>query len=191
MLEAFRIGRKEEGASDLVWALCRGGIDREYKLKEGKVGGGWFLPVGLGLVVVDQITKFLVEGRMREGLEFSILPGLFSLTRVHNTGVAFGMAQGNNLLTGLLAFGILIFAGWIAREWDWQKRWVQVVAGLVAGGAVGNLIDRMRVGYVIDFLDFHYGRWSWPAFNVADAAISVGVGMLVLSWLAGQSPESK
>jgi signal peptidase II len=49
----------------------------------------------------------------------------------------------------------------------------------------------MRVGYVIDFLDFHYGRWSWPAFNVADAAISIGVGMLVLSWLSGQSPESK
>jgi len=191
MLEALRIGRTKERAPYLVWALCRGGVDREYKLKEGKVGGGWFLPVGLGLVVADQITKFLVEGKMREGLEVSILPGLFSLTRVHNTGVAFGMAQGNNLLTGLLALGILIFAGWMAREWDWKKRWVQVVAGLVAGGAVGNLIDRIRVGYVIDFLDFHYGRWSWPAFNVADAAISVGVGILVLSWLVGQSPESK
>ena len=174
-----------------MWALCRCGVDRESKLKEGKVGGGLFLPVGLGLVVVDQITKFLVEGKMREGLEVPILPGLFSLTRVHNTGVAFGMAQGNNLLTGLLALGILIFAGWMAREWDWRKRWVQVVAGLVAGGAVGNLIDRMRVGYVIDFLDFHYGHWSWPAFNVADAAISIGVGMLVLSWFSGQSPESK
>ncbi len=174
-----------------MWALCRGGIDRESKLKEGKVGGGWFLPILLVLVVVDQITKFLVEGRMREGLEVPILSGLFSLTRVHNTGVAFGMAQGNNLLTGLLALGILIFAGWMAREWDWRKRWVQVVAGFVAGGAVGNLIDRMRVGYVIDFLDFHYGRWSWPAFNVADAAISIGVGVLVLSWVVGQSPESK
>jgi len=174
-----------------VWALCRGGVGRESKLSEGKVGGGWFLPVGLGLVVVDQITKFLVEGKMREGLEVPILSGLFSLTRVHNTGVAFGMAQGNNLLTGLLALGILIFAGWMAREWDWRKCWVQVVAGLVAGGAVGNLIDRIRVGYVIDFLDFHYGRWSWPAFNVADAAISIGVGVLVLSWVVGQSPESK
>ena len=174
-----------------MWALCRCGFDRECKLSEGKVGGGWFLPVGVGLVAVDQITKFLVEGKMREGLEVPILSGLFSLTRVHNTGVAFGMAQGNNLLTGLLALGILIFAGWMAREWDWKKRWVQVVAGLVAGGAVGNLIDRIRVGYVIDFLDFHYGRWSWPAFNVADAAISIGVGMLVLSWVVGQSPESK
>ena len=174
-----------------MWALCRGCFVGEFELKEGELGGGWFLPVVLVLVAVDQMTKFLVEGRMREGLEVPILPGLFSLTRVHNTGVAFGMAQGNNLLTGLLALVILIFAGWMAREWDWRKRWVQVVAGLVAGGAVGNLIDRMRVGYVIDFLDFHYGRWSWPAFNVADAAISIGVGILVLSWLSGQSPESK
>jgi signal peptidase II len=191
MLEALRIGRAKERASDLVWTLCRSGVGRESKLSEGKVGGGWFLPIVLVLVAVDQITKFLVEGKMREGLEVPILSGLFSLTRVHNTGVAFGMAQGNNLLTGLLALGILIFAGWMAREWDWRKRWVQVVAGLVAGGAVGNLIDRMRVGYVIDFLDFHYGRWSWPAFNVADAAISIGVGVLVLSWVVGQSPESK
>ena len=160
-------------------------------MRDGKWGGGWFFPVAGGLVGFDQVTKLWVEGTMRLGLEIPVSPGLFSLTRVHNTGVAFGMAQGNNLLTGLLALGILIFAGWMAREWDWWKRWVQVVAGFVAGGAVGNLIDRMRVGYVIDFLDFHYGRWSWPAFNVADAAISVGVGMLVLSWLVGQSPESK
>ena len=172
-------------------ALCRGGVGREPKLKDGRLGGGLFLPVGVGLVAADQVTKFLVEAKMRVGLENPILPGIFSLTRVHNTGVAFGMAQGNNLLTGLLAVGILIFAGWTAREWDWRKRWVQVVAGLVAGGAVGNLIDRIRMGYVIDFLDFHYGRLSWPAFNVADAAISVGVGWLVLSWLTGHSPESK
>jgi len=150
-----------------------------------------FLPVLLVLVALDQISKFLVEGRMRLGLEVPIVPGLFSLTRVHNTGVAFGMAQGNNLLTGLLAVGILIFAGWMAWTWDWRQRWAQGVAGLVAGGAVGNLIDRVRVGHVIDFLDFHYGHWSWPAFNVADAAISVGVGWLVLSWLVSQTPEPK
>ena len=102
-------------------ALCRGGVGREPKLKDGRLGGGLFLPVGVGLVAADQVTKFLVEAKMRVGLENPILPGIFSLTRVHNTGVAFGMAQGNNLLTGLLAVGILIFAGWTAREWDWRK----------------------------------------------------------------------
>jgi signal peptidase II len=61
---------------------------------------------------------------------------------------------------------------------------------MVAGGAIGNLIDRVRLGYVLDFVDFHYGRWSWPAFNIADSAISVGVTLLVLLWLAGRSPEA-
>jgi signal peptidase II len=105
--------------------------------------------------------------------------------------VAFGFGQGNNLVTGLLAVGILLLAAWVVRGWDWQKRWIQWVTGLVAGGAVGNLVDRVRLGYVLDFLDFHYGGWSWPAFNVADAAISVGVGLVVWSWLMGNTPEKR
>jgi len=153
-------------------------------------GRGGFLAVWVGIVVADQISKVWIEHSFLPGCGMQILPGFFSLTRVHNTGVAFGMAQGNNLLTGVLALGILILSVWVVRGWDWEKRWVQVVAGLIAGGAVGNLIDRMRLGYVLDFLDFHYGRWSWPAFNIADSAISVGVALLVISWLAGRSPEA-
>ena len=94
---------------------------------------------------------------MKLGLEMPVLPGLFSLTRVHNTGVAFGVGQGNNTVTGLVACGVLVLAAWIAQSWDWQKRWIQGVAGLIAGGAIGNLIDRARLGYVLDFLDFHTG----------------------------------
>ena len=141
-------------------------------------------------MVVDQVSKVWIERSLLPGCGMQILPGFFSLTRVHNTGVAFGMAQGNNLLTGVLALGILILSVWVVRGWDWEKRWVQVVAGMVAGGAIGNLIDRVRLGYVLDFVDFHYGRWSWPAFNIADSAISVGVTLLVLLWLAGRSPEA-
>lgn len=140
--------------------------------------------------MVDQVSKVWIERSLLPGCGMQILPGFFSLTRVHNTGVAFGMAQGNNLLTGVLALGILILSVWVVRGWDWEKRWVQVVAGMVAGGAIGNLIDRVRLGYVLDFVDFHYGRWSWPAFNIADSAISVGVALLVISWLAGRSPEA-
>lgn len=168
--------------------LCHGGFCRENKLS--RPGHGWFLPVGMGVLVADQISKVWIERLLLPGCGIQVLPGLFSLTRVHNTGVAFGMAQGNNLLTGILALGILGLSAWVAKSWDWKKEWVQVVAALVAGGAVGNLMDRMRLGYVLDFLDFHYAGWSWPAFNVADSAISVGVTLLVLSWLAGRSPEA-
>lgn len=154
-----------------------------------RVGGGWFVPIGLGVLVGDQIFKVWIEHWLPVGMSRVIWPGIFSLTRVHNTGVAFGLAQGNNLATGALASLILILSIWVVRGWDWQRRWVQVLAGMIAGGAVGNLVDRIRLGYVLDFLDFHYAGWSWPAFNLADASISVGVGWLLVSWLAGKSPE--
>ena len=160
-------------------------------MSSGRYGGGWFWPVALVILISDQALKLWAEHTLKLGAGISILPGFFSLTRVHNTGVAFGMAQGNNLLTGFLAGAILVWAAWLARGWDWNRRFVQGVAAMVAGGAVGNLIDRARLGYVLDFFDFHYRGWSWPAFNLADACISVGVGLLVLSWLAGKSPEKK
>lgn len=147
--------------------------------------------MGLGVLVADQLSKLWIERALPPGSGQVVIPGLFSLTRVHNTGVAFGMAQGNNLWTGILALLILGLAGWVALGWDWSRRWVQVLAGMVTGGAVGNLIDRVRLGYVLDFLDWHYAGWSWPAFNVADAAISVGVACLVLSWMTGRSPEKR
>lgn len=152
-------------------------------------GGGWFWPVALVILVCDQGSKLWAEQVLKLGAGIVVVPGFFSLTRVHNTGVAFGLAQGNNLLTGLLAAGILVWAAWMARSWDWNRRFVQGVTAMVAAGAVGNLIDRVRLGYVLDFFDFHFQGWSWPAFNIADACISVGVGLLVLSWLAGKSPE--
>ncbi|NBR45886.1 MAG: signal peptidase II [Verrucomicrobia bacterium] len=79
----------------------------------------------------------------------------------------------------------------MARSWDWSRRFVQVVTAMVGAGAVGNLIDRVRLGYVLDFFDFHVRGWSWPAFNIADACISVGVGWLVVNWLGGKSPEKR
>jgi signal peptidase II len=145
--------------------------------------------VAAGILISDQALKLWVEQALQLGGSLAVVPGFFSLTRVHNTGVAFGMAQGNNLLTGVVAAGILVWAAWMARSWDWSRRFVQVVTAMVAAGAVGNLVDRVRLGYVLDFFDFHYRGWSWPAFNIADACISVGVGFFVLSWLAGKSPE--
>ena len=158
-------------------------------MNSGRYGGGWFWPVALLILISDQALKLWAEQTLPLGAGVTVIPGFFSLTRVHNTGVAFGMAQGNNLMTGLLAGGILVLAAWLAKGWDWSRRFVQVVAAMVAGGAVGNLIDRVRLGYVLDFFDLHHRGWSWPAFNIADACISVGVGWLVVSWLMGNSPE--
>lgn len=160
-------------------------------MNSGRYGGGCFWPVVLTILISDQGLKLWAEQGLKLGASVTVIPGFFSLTRVHNTGVAFGLAQGNNLLTGVLAAGILIFAGWLARDWDWNRRFVQVVSAMVGGGALGNLIDRVRLGYVLDFFDLHVRGWSWPAFNVADACISVGVGLLVVSWLAGRTPEKK
>ncbi len=143
----------------------------------------------MAVLISDQALKIWAEQVLKLGASVAVIPGFFSLTRVHNTGVAFGMAQGNNLLTGLLAVAILVLAGGLARGWDWNRRFVQLVSAMVAGGAVGNLIDRARLGYVLDFFDFHYRGWSWPAFNIADAGISLGVGLLLVSWVAGKSPE--
>lgn len=159
-------------------------------MNSSRYGGGWFWPVALAILISDQVLKLWAEQALKLGVSVTVIPGFFSLTRVHNTGVAFGMAQGNNLLTGGLAAVILVFAARLARGWDWNRRFVQVVAAMVAGGAVGNLIDRVRLGYVLDFFDFHLRGWSWPAFNIADAGISVGVGLLVVSWLGGKSPEA-
>ena len=159
-------------------------------MSSGRYGGGWFWPVAAVILISDQALKLWAEQALKLGASETVIPGFFSLTRVHNTGVAFGMAQGNNLLTGLLAAGILVWAAWMARSWDWSRRFVQIVTAMVAAGAVGNLMDRVRLGYVLDFFDFHVRGWSWPAFNIADACISVGVGLLVVSWLTGKSPEA-
>jgi signal peptidase II len=138
------------------------------------------------IIVFDQWTKLLVLDRFQYGESLSILPGFFSLTYIRNTGAAFGMLADAHesfrvpffLLVPLIA---LLFLLYLLRDLEAQNRIKSLALGLVTGGAIGNLIDRIRLGYVVDFMDFHWKDvYHYPAFNVADAAICVGVVLLLL-----------
>lgn len=138
-----------------------------------------------GIIVSDQITKLYIMQTMRLHESIPIIPNLFSLTYIRNPGAAFGLLAGSSNafrmvffgLTSMLALGLLGTILFRMPERDWMGR--LSVAGIL-GGAVGNLIDRLRYGEVIDFLDVYVDSYHWPAFNVADSAITVGVLFLIL-----------
>lgn len=144
----------------------------------------------LALLVVglDQATKFLVVTRMEEFAEVPLIPGFFSLQFVHNPGAAFGMLAGQQWLfitVSLAAVGAMIY---FVRHPEAQHPLLKPALGLLLGGSLGNLIDRVRFGEVVDFFLFYYKNWSFPNFNVADIAINVGVGLFILHLiLTGES----
>jgi signal peptidase II len=129
------------------------------------------------VIVLDQATKALVEANLFAGEQVELW-GPLDLTLAHNEGVAFGLASGGGALLIALTVAALVFVGVLfARNPTRPGMWVAV--GLLAGGALGNLIDRVRAGHVTDFVDV----LSWPPFNLADVAITLGVAVLALSYL--------
>jgi signal peptidase II len=143
---------------------------------------GWI--VALVVLVVDQLTKWAITGPLNLPYidQIEILP-IFRLIWVANHGVSMGFLVANSdmqrWVLALVTAAIALFvAFWLSRE---RRTWDVVALGLVLGGALGNIIDRVRLGYVTDFLNLHFGAWSpFLVFNVADAAISIGVALLVL-----------
>lgn len=139
----------------------------------------------LAVVVLDQAAKGLIMAKFAMFELQPVIPGLFNLTYLTNTGAAFGMLAGAPTVwrqlffvgVAVAAIGVLAFS---YHQFRSQGRIFAHAIGLIAGGAVGNLIDRLRFGAVVDFLDFYIGTRHWPAFNVADAAITVGVGLFIL-----------
>ena len=150
--------------------------------------------ISVGIIVIDQITKVYIMQTMRLHESISVIPNLFSITYIRNPGAAFGILStssgGFRLiffgLTSMFALGLLgtILARMPKDDWMGQ---VSVVA--ILGGAVGNLLDRLRYGEVIDFLDFYIEPYHWPAFNVADSAITVGVVFLILHFALEKQKE--
>ena len=137
------------------------------------------------IVVADQLTKLLIRRQFELYDSTAVIPNLFSLTRIHNTGAAFGLLDGVDLpfKTALLAVvsvaalaGLVMFAVSLPEI----HRLARVGVALVVGGAAGNLIDRLWLGYVVDFVDVYWGGWHFWAFNVADSAISIGMALIIL-----------
>jgi len=159
-----------------------------------------YLALGLVLaalvIVLDQISKVALLMTMQElgGGRFIEVTSFFSIVQVMNRGVSFGMFNDAQSELGGVVFSLLAAAIVVMLlVWLWRARStiIAIGTGLVIGGAVGNVIDRVRLGAVVDFLDFHLGTWHWPAFNVADSAICVGVALLVLDGLLGRGQRSK
>ncbi len=134
----------------------------------------------LAVAVLDQITKWVVSGMLDRHESVSVINGFFSLVHVRNRGMAFGLMNRPDLDYGfyfLTAGSVVAIAILVAWFFKIKENAYRIIFGLslVLGGAVGNLIDRLRFREVIDFLDFYVGLYHWPAFNVADAAITTGV----------------
>ena len=132
-------------------------------------------------IAADQASKWLLQGMLLKQGTIEVIPGFFNLVMVWNTGISFGMLGGSGSLPpwALSAIAVAICIAlffWLRAA---RSRWTASAIGLVIGGAIGNVVDRARWGAVFDFADFYIGRWHWPAFNVADAAIVIGVLMLL------------
>ncbi|MFQ5876850.1 MAG: signal peptidase II [Acidobacteriota bacterium] len=152
--------------------------------------------VSLSILGLDQLAKELVVSRMVLSSSVAVIPGLFHLTLVTNRGALFGLFHDlPDPYRNLLFIVIPVLAILMILGFQYRTTLADVVAqtglALILGGAVGNLVDRLRLGYVIDFLDFFIGDHHWPAFNLADASICVGVALLVSDLLVRGRSRSR
>ncbi len=151
------------------------------------------LLVVAGIAIADQVTKLLVVTELGLLQTVTVIPGLLNLTHVRNSGVAFGILNSADFafkpaLMAVFALGALVGVGLYATQLPLGHRWARAGLALILGGAAGNLLDRARQGYVVDFVDVYWRGWHFWAFNVADAAITVGVVILIVDLLRPAQP---
>jgi signal peptidase II len=148
--------------------------------------------IAVAVIVLDRVTKDWIESHVSLGAAIVVWPHVFRLTHVLNTGAAFSMFEGasspllvRNLLVG---FSVVVAAGVVVLLWRIGRSLTptSVALALILGGAIGNLYDRLRFAYVVDFLEVHIVHYHWPDFNVADSAIVVGACLLLLEMLRPQ-----
>ena len=157
-----------------------GGSDAPRK---GRYGAFRWLWCSLAVVIADQSTKIAAVALLDPASSVELIPTL-DLVLAYNTGAAFSFLSTAGGWQRWLFIGLAVaICGFILhwlRDLPRDARWFPLALSLILGGAVGNVIDRVRIGAVVDFIDFHVGDWHWPAFNVADSAICVGAALLVL-----------
>lgn len=147
-----------------------------------------WLGLSVVIVILDQITKLIAANSLNLYQSISLMPGL-NFTLLHNTGAAFSFLSDaggwQRWFFILLALGISLFIFIWMKSLAAEKKWLLSALALVLGGAIGNVIDRIYLGYVIDFIDVYYQSYHWPAFNIADSAICIGAVMLIIDaiWL--------
>lgn len=134
------------------------------------------------VVILDRLAKYLVFDRLLEGRTVEVIPGIFHLTLVLNTGAAFGVFKGSAHIFTVSSFFVIALIIFYAWRYKLKDILLLVSLGLILGGAAGNLMDRLTFGYVIDFLDFRV----WPVFNIADSAITIGSVILAWRFLFGK-----
>jgi signal peptidase II len=144
--------------------------------------------IASAVVLLDQLVKAMVRSRLELHDSITVIPGFFDLTRVHNTGAAYGFLNGvdfpfKTALLACVATAALIGLGVYAASLERTQVLTRAGLTLVIGGAAGNLIDRISAGYVLDFVDLYRGDWHFWAFNVADSAITIGVVLMILELL--------
>ena len=141
-----------------------------------------WLGLALLLLIADQFTKVLILGYYKLG-DATYITSFFNIVRVHNTGAAFSFlasaAGWQRWFFTTIGIVAAVFIIWMLKSHPGQKLF-SFALSCILGGAIGNVVDRLLHGYVVDFLDFHYGTWHFPAFNIADAAISIGAVCLIL-----------
>ena len=150
----------------------------------------WVALIAVTIVALDQLSKWLIVRSIGPEDARVVISGFFSLVSVRNTGAAWGIFRDYNLVLTAISVVTVLALYLFRHSFQLNRPGPRLALGLIAGGIVGNLIDRIRVGSVIDFLSFYIGEYHWPAFNVADSAICVGVGLyIILTWRNASAAE--
>ncbi len=147
------------------------------------------LLLGLAVVLLDQLTKQAIRSAFVYGESRPVIDGFFNLVYVRNDGAAWNFLSGHSIVLILISVAVLALLVVYRRSFLQDQLLHRILFGLMVGGIIGNLIDRIRFGWVTDFLDFEFGTYHYPSFNVADSAICIAVGLYVITNLLQKKEE--